>query len=98
MSRRPRAAAALSAFVCIAVAGGALLNHRFQTRRYAGGDALYSWVQHNLRHARIAIAGLVLCLPVGLVMIGFTRWSVTVKVVVAIVVAWVIFGLLVSRH
>jgi hypothetical protein len=55
---RPRAAVALSACVCIAVAGGALLNHRFQTRRYAGGDALYSWVQHNLRHARIAIAGL----------------------------------------
>ncbi len=55
---RPRAALALSAVVCIAIAGGAILNHRYQARRYAAGDALYTWVQHNLRHARIAIAGL----------------------------------------
>lgn len=48
----------------------------------------------------IAIAGLVLCLPIGLLMVGFTRWSVMTKVGVAVaaVVAWIVFAALVSRH
>lgn len=47
----------------------------------------------------IAIAGLVICPPIGLLMVGFTRWSVMTKVGVAIaaIVAWIIFLSLISH-
>jgi hypothetical protein len=48
----------------------------------------------------IAIAGLVICPPIGLLMVGFTRWSVMTKVGAAIasIVAWIIFLALVNHH
>ena len=41
----------------------------------------------------IAIAGLVICPPIGLLMVGLTRWSVTTKIglALAVLVGWIIF-------
>jgi hypothetical protein len=47
-----------------------------------------------------AIGGLILCMPIGLVMVGFTPWKVTTKLVVAAVgiVGWLIIGGAITRH
>jgi len=47
-----------------------------------------------------AIAGLVLCAPLGLIMVGFTPWRVPTKVVVAgaAILIWIVILAATSHH
>lgn len=47
---------AVAGGVCLLLIGAAAVRNRYQDRRYAA-DPFYSWVEHNVRHARVAVVG-----------------------------------------